>query len=387
MSDPTGRALGYARRVRHEIAMWRHRQARRRHERAFDAWLQGLRDDPPDVLLGSHFAEFGGVRGHLLAIQRHSALRVALAPSPDLVERVPIGAIKGDLRGAFMASRIPGMRAVHSHVFPWFIEWCAGSGRGDALWVHTYHLPYFPEHAASGVLEPWQAKINEALTRDARHADVRLSVSRWQQEHLAAEHGVETDYLPNGVDVARCDAGDAARFARYAAPGSFLLYVGRNDPVKNPAEVVRLARQLPDVPVVMVGGGLSPETLAAEAGDPLPDNVTVLGPLPHTAVQDALAACAAVVVTSKREGLPTLVLEAMAHGKPVVVSDEPGCVEAVDGGAYGFVYRLGDLDDLVDQTRSALDDDQRCAGARARVLEEYDWRVVVPTLDAIYTRA
>jgi glycosyltransferase involved in cell wall biosynthesis len=91
-----------------------------------------------------------------------------------------------------------------------------------------------------------------------------------------------------------------------------------------------------------------------------------------------------LVVTSKREGLPTLVLEAMAQKKPIVVPNEAGSMEAIGDGDFGFIYRQGNLDELADCTLKALADTQKCQNARQRILSEYDWRVTAPKLDAIY---
>ena len=38
------------------------------------------------------------------------------------------------------------------------IEWGRRAQRAGRRWVHTYHLPYFPEHARNG-LEPWQQEV------------------------------------------------------------------------------------------------------------------------------------------------------------------------------------------------------------------------------------
>ncbi len=100
-------------------------------------------------------------------------------------------------------------------------------------------------------------------------------------------------------------------------------------------------------------------------------------------VQNAVAAASALVVTSKREGLPTLVFEAMAQCKPVVVPNEAGCMETIADGESGFIYQQDDLEDLAARTRAALEDGARGQRARQRLLVEYDWRVVAPRLDAL----
>ena len=370
---------GYRRWLRHEWSMWSFQRRSRSNCRRHEAWIRSLQQSPPAVMIGPDLP-YGGVKGHLHAIQRHSALTVQLVP--DEAAMGGLDNFTAEIRERFFAFDPPASMVVHSHVLPWMIRWCRRQQDRGLRWIHTYHNMYFPEFAR-GDLEPWQLEVNEALIHEARHAAVRLSVSRWQQEYLLAEHGITTDYLPNGVDVAACDRGRATRFCRrHGIRGPFILYVGRNDPVKNPADFVRLAGVLPSHTLVMLGQGLDAKVLRTEWEVVVPDNLMVLGKGSPNEVQDALAACAALVVTSKREGLPTLVLEAMVHGKPVVVPAEAGCVEAV--GACGFIYQPGDINDLAAQSLAALGDTEKSGKGRQRVLAEYDWRVVAKRLDAIY---
>jgi glycosyltransferase involved in cell wall biosynthesis len=372
---------GYRRRLRHECSMWRANRRSRRNFRYYEAWLDTLHRTQPEVMLGPDFTA-GGVRGHVHAIRHHSALRIGLVPDATVIGGLE--RFTAEVRERFYHYDAPPGTVVHSHVLPWMIRWCRRQQERGLRWVHTYHNMYFPEFAR-GELEPWQREVNEALIHEARHADVRLSVSRWQQTYLRDTHGIETHYLPNGVDVEACDRGDAGRFRRrHGLSGPFILFVGRNDPVKNPADFVRLATALGGHNFVMLGEGLAAEVLRNDWAVDVPPNLRVLGAADHAGVQDALAACAALVVTSKREGLPTVVLEAMAHRKPIVVPREAGCVETVGGGEFGRIYQPGDLGDLVRQTQAALAESDRRDAARERVLAEYDWRVVAGKLDAIY---
>lgn len=382
---PIIRKLHSARhRLEHALAQWRESKLAASKRRTFEAWVDHLSKFPPQVLIGSNFAEYGGVRHHIHAIQRYSSLRTELAPSDSLLETLSPHEITNTYRDVFFGFRPPpGMKAVHSHVFPWFIEWCRGIRGSGPLWVHTYHLPYFPEHA-DGELEPWQKRFNEVLLNDARHADVRLSVSRWQQEYLRTTHSIETRYVPNGVDVRICDLADGNRFRHRTRGQHFVLYVGRNDPVKNPGDFVRLAQRLSQVRFVMLGRGLSRDVLESQ-GLSVPENLAVFGETSHHQTMDAIAACSALVVTSKREGLPTLVLEGMALGKAVVVPDEAGCVEAIGNHGLGFIYQPSDIDDLAAKTTAAFGDMSKAAERREHVLKEFDWRVIAPQLDAIYS--
>jgi teichuronic acid biosynthesis glycosyltransferase TuaC len=228
-------------------------------------------------------------------------------------------------------------------------------------------------------------EFNHFFLEALKSCDVPLCVSRWQQAFLLREHGVRTHYLPNGVDVSLCLRGVARNFHKtFAIPEDFVLWVGRNDPVKNPAEMVQLAAALPDIAFCMAGPGLSPESLLADYGVVVPPNVRFTGKLTQAGVQDAIAACRVLVVTSRREGLPTLVLEGLAHQKPMVVPNEDGCTEALGGAQFGAVYTLGDVPSLTSALRVCFEAPRQNAFALERVRDEFDWPVIMRKLDKVY---
>lgn len=379
------RIHGTLNRVRHEYRMWRYRREDSRADMLFRRWIQQLRDTRVHVLLGGNFAEYGGVQGHLRAIQRNSGLKVELAPPDDLIQQITLYQCQLRINSLMRDFDGSSLNAVHSHVFPLFTDWCRYQQQQfGTFWIHTYHLNYYPEHCRSD-LEPWMLQINESLLNTARHADVRISVSRWQQKELIDQHGIESIFIPNGVDVARCQQGSAARFGRMHALDHFVLYVGRDDPVKNPEEFVELAVRIPEIPCVMIGGGLT-EGRVRELCGTVPANLRILGQKPVSEVHDALAAASVVVVTSKREGLPTLVLEAMVHETPLVVADEAGCMEAVNQGQFGAIYQLGDVEDLKSKVTEVLAGPKKSVGGLQYVGQHYDWRQVSRQLDEVYRR-
>jgi len=356
---------------------------RLRRRVAYRGWLAGLRRAGVHVLVGPNWSRQGGIRNHLAAIQKFSAQRVAMLPGDTVLALLKSPEAIAEFKAWFAATRYRGLRVAHSMVDPWFIRLCRGLRREGVRWVHTYHTLYFPELYKDG-LAPWQIEINQALVEEAREAPVRLAVAKWLQAHLAQRHGISTVYVPNGVDVAACDQAVPERFSQETGLARFILYVHGGSSVKNPGDFVRLAQRLPGETFVMLGGGLTPDKLREFGVDKLPENLRVDGQGVHARVLDAVAACSVLVVTSKTEGMPTLVLEGMALRRPVVVPYVHGCAEAVGDERHGFIYRHDDLDDLVEKTLAALADRQRGQRARERVLAEYDWRVIAPKLDAIY---
>jgi glycosyltransferase involved in cell wall biosynthesis len=61
-------------------------------------------------------------------------------------------------------------------------------------------------------------------------------------------------------------------------------------------------------------------------------------------------------MTSRKEGLPYVVLEAMAAGLPVVATDTSGVEILVDHGINGFVLPLGDVQGFADALRRIISD-------------------------------
>lgn len=83
-------------------------------------------------------------------------------------------------------------------------------------------------------------------------------------------------------------------------------------------------------------------------------------------VADLMGAADVLVLPSTFEGLPLVVLEAMASGLPVVASDAPGNREAVEHGTTGWLTPVGDAAALAKAVSDALNDPvRRAAAARA----------------------
>ncbi len=102
----------------------------------------------------------------------------------------------------------------------------------------------------------------------------------------------------------------------------------------------------------------------------------------------AVLANASVVCLPSRygEGVPKILLEAAASGRPVVTTDWPGCRDAVHHGETGLLVAPGDVGALADAMRTLLVDPElrRRYGAAARQLAEREFdvrRVVAQTID------
>jgi glycosyltransferase involved in cell wall biosynthesis len=105
-------------------------------------------------------------------------------------------------------------------------------------------------------------------------------------------------------------------------------------------------------------------------------------------MERVFASCHVVCLPSYREGLPKVLIEAAAAGRPIVASDEPGCREVVEPGVTGVVVPVGDAAALADAIRPLLTDAalRRRFGVAARERAEQSFgveQVIAQTL-ALY---
>jgi glycosyltransferase involved in cell wall biosynthesis len=131
-----------------------------------------------------------------------------------------------------------------------------------------------------------------------------------------------------------------------------LLAVGRLHPVKDHAFLVRACAELHGRKIpfqcFIVGEGtehLALESLIQQCG--LEENVHLLGFVSQEKRDSLYDEADAVVLTSRSEGIPVVLMEAMARGKIVAAPAITGIPELVIPGKTGFLYKPGSMDDLV----------------------------------------
>ncbi|KIT16852.1 glycosyltransferase family 4 protein [Jannaschia aquimarina] len=222
------------------------------------------------------------------------------------------------------------------------------------------------------------------LNLKMREADATITVSDYNLAHLRTLAGRDADRtirIYNGLDLSRFD---------HMPPGSDareILAVGRLVEKKGfhillEALLVMKERGRPH-PCRIIGSGEEEAALREQiAASGLEDIVTLAGPMAQSDVIAAMRgaavlACPCVVGRDgNRDGLPTVVLEAMALGLPVVSSDVTGLPEIVRDGQTGLCVPEGDPLALADALgRMVGNDDLRMSvssAARRLIEAEFD---------------
>jgi glycosyltransferase involved in cell wall biosynthesis len=145
--------------------------------------------------------------------------------------------------------------------------------------------------------------------------------------------------------------------------------VGRLEPRKAPDMLIDAAAQVGDVTVRLVGAEHTPgyteglRRRATERGVPL----ELPGAQPMDAMQRLLDESRVVAVPSRFEPFSMVALEALAAGRPVVLSDACGAAEVLGGTPGAFIFREGDIAGLATHLAAALDDPSPALAGRDHV--------------------
>jgi len=176
-------------------------------------------------------------------------------------------------------------------------------------------------------------------------------------------------------------------------PSDFVVgTVANMKPQKAPLDFVETAARShalnPAMRFFFAGDGdQMPAVRSRVESDGLQDVVRLLGW--REDVPDLLHAMDAFLLTSRFEGLPRVVLQAMAAGRPVVATAVDGTPEVVESGVTGLLAPPGDTAALAEHLdRLARDTTMRTGlteKATARLGDEFDIRRMVDGLDRLYT--
>jgi teichuronic acid biosynthesis glycosyltransferase TuaC len=181
--------------------------------------------------------------------------------------------------------------------------------------------------------------------------------------------------LRNGVDLARFRPSNREVQRRvFGLTRQTLLAVGNLVPKKNHRLMIEALANLPGIDLVIVGEGperSAIEALTQERG--LVDRVRLLGHMPQDRLPDIYSAADLLLLPSLREGWPNVLLESMACGTPVVVSNFPGVADIVAAPEAGRILPDTTAEGLAATVRDLLAD-LPTRGATRAYAEGFDWQ-------------
>ena len=172
-----------------------------------------------------------------------------------------------------------------------------------------------------------------------------------------------------------------------------VLFIGRLIPRKGFARVVQSlpkVREITHVPfeIEVVGTGAAQSELDALAESlGVSDLIRYVGMVPYDQLEKAYQYADIFILTSLSEGMPSVILEAMGCGLPVIASNVGGNNEIVRDGENGFLIEGDDIETLARHLAELINDKElrRRFGARSREISlGYDWKEIMAQYNQLY---
>jgi len=316
-----------------------------------------------------------------LATQRGSYLfRTARAIGVECYEIDPFGGL-AYLRGPNSLRRIlaafrPDL--IHAHGSRAGFLVALASPRAPV--VHTIHGLHLLRRSP---LARWLAGLAQRYTN--QRTDFTVFVSDADLS-LARKHGLAPPegscrVIHNGISPV--GPGEACSpVARHVG------FIGRLEYMKDPLLFLDVMASLPEYSGEMVGGG----SMEPEVRDVIRrrgvGNIQAHGALPHGDTLRRLRTFSVMLVTSRWEGLPIAILEAMRDGVPVVAARISGIEEVIEDGTSGLLVDSRSPGELALAVRRVSEDlrlrQRLIEGGKKRVQEQFSEAQMVRSLQEAY---
>jgi glycosyltransferase involved in cell wall biosynthesis len=243
-------------------------------------------------------------------------------------------------------------------------------GWKNRLWHRVYHFPRFR----------WSIR-----TADAAHVFCRDVWNALQLEYgLAPDRAV---YIPNGVErrffVPR-EYGDRPDGVRFLWAGTWLDQRGifyLRDAMQ------QLASRTPRMTLTIAGPGTSPDEIGRFFGSELAGKILVRPVVPANQMPELYAEHDVFMFPSLMEGLPTVIMEAMASGMPVITTETCGMPDVVENEFNGLLIPPADaaaLENAILRLYNSADLRRKLGQEAQESMRRYTWERAGLRLEALF---
>lgn len=275
-----------------------------------------------------------------------------------------------------------------------------------------FHLPLPNSNGARSILTihdvrrlqsdwglPGRMAFRHALTTAIKITDTVVTVSEAMRNELLPYCGrTPVCVIPNALDpsftntIPSATEQEAFR-SKLSLPDSFLLAVGHFERRKNYPRLIEALAHLRDngrPSHLLIIGNESGEKVALQAkiaSSGLTGCVTLASGLSDREVRCAYALCELFVFPSTYEGFGIPILEAMAAGRPMALSDIPVFREITGGrGSFFSPFSSREMSRVIERILSAKKDQESIVNLGYERLKHYDYAIIAAQYKALYGR-
>ncbi|MEM2109934.1 MAG: glycosyltransferase family 4 protein [Candidatus Odinarchaeota archaeon] len=281
---------------------------------------------------------------------------------------------------------------VHAHGHIFFTSNQVAFAKKMKKYKYVLHLHggIIPEPNGSGEKRFWVKKWFYDPTLGSftvRAADVVASVSKKDIGEAIRIFKCKREkfvWIPPAVDTRKfCNNHNTNNGSRN------ITFIGRLEPWKGADLFIDIAKKISridsDIKFTVVGdGSLRYDLIKAAAGYP----IRFLGAVNHDDIPEILSQSTLLILPSRLEGLPTVCIEALACGVPVIASNVGGTCEVVQHGYTGYIFNLQELEKVVEYAWDILNSPElrdKMGDHGAKIVEKlFSWDEVVKKVEELY---
>lgn len=228
-----------------------------------------------------------------------------------------------------------------------------------------------------------------------KKADAIIALTDDMKNEMKKIYDRDIDVLPNGIDLCKVkclskqDVRDELGIKR---DRKIILFAGALHPIKGLAYLIEAITYIKDKnkQLILVGDGderIQLEELVKKLK--LEKYVTFIGKVPYNEVFKYMVASNIFVLSSLSEGLPNVILEAMASGLPIVSTRVGGIPEIIKVGENGFLVEPKNPQQIAEKINLFLEDNklrEKISKNNKQKAKEFSWESVIERLEKIYFR-
>jgi len=244
-------------------------------------------------------------------------------------------------------------------------------------WLLYYNMEKLAAHWTDGLIT-----INEEDYKAAQKFKLR------RNGKVFFVPGVGVDIVSLAQRIASMDRSEKRKELGLSVDTAVAITVGELNANKNHIQALKALSKLTKLNFhyIIVGNGESEQELKKAVNELMLQNkVSFLGF--RRDVPELLAASDVFILTSRREGLPRAVMEAMAAGLPIIATDVRGNRDLVKSGENGYLVPLDDVEQTAIAIERLIDSEnlRRSMGEKSKELvKQYDLQRVLEEMEEIY---
>lgn len=263
----------------------------------------------------------------------------------------------------------------------------------DIIHSHQTHMNYysifsskpfiFHYHGSASTLQDWNLTL--MLTLRMKKIKKIIAVSHSAKNQIKNKLGpVPIDVIYNGVDTKLFNTNLERSFKKGDPQ---LLFVGKLYHHKNVVSLIRsiprIKEKFPSVHLQIVGDGNEFNNLKKEIKQKnLENNVELVGSLSSDELRFRYSSCDAYLSSSQKEAFALSILEAMACGKPVLLSNIEAHKEIITASNAGLVFN--DIVEIKDKLSKLYDNHHTFSTAARDFAQKHDWSIIAKKFEQIY---